>query len=152
MDHGLAGLYSAPGKPRQPLIGTLSATLKDCQTDFDYRVVAGEVESQTFHVKVVHPLVLTGLEATITPPAYTRRPSEVVKEGNFRAIDGSRVRLAVTLDHAPRSAQVLLGSSTDASPQSIPLQIDGTRLAGELPPITADTDPDRCRGWRGHET
>ncbi len=64
-----------PGEPRQPLIGTLSASLKDCQTDFDYRVVAGEVESPTFHVKVVHPLVLKGLEATITPPAYTRRPN-----------------------------------------------------------------------------
>ena len=140
MDRGLAGLCFCAGKPRQPLIGTLSASLQDCQTDFDYRVVAGEVESPTFHVKVVHPLLIKGLEATITPPSYTRRSSEVFKEGNFRAIEGSRVRLAVTLDHAPRSAKVLLGSSAAASRQSIALQIDGTRLAAELPPITTDTE------------
>ena len=105
---------STPGKPGLPLIGSLSASLKDCQTDFDYRVVAGELESPTFHVRVVHPLLLKGIEATITPPAYTRRPSEVSKEGNFRAIDGSAVRLAVTLDHAPQRPS-LLGSSAGAS-------------------------------------
>ncbi len=130
----------APGMPALPLIGTLSASLKDCQTDFDYRVVAGEIESPIFHVKVVHPLVLKGLEATVTPPPYTRRPAEVVKEGNFRAIEGSRVALAVTLDHAIRTAELLLGSPADSPRRSIPLQIDGTRLTGELPPITTELE------------
>jgi hypothetical protein len=129
-----------PGKPAKPLIGTLSASLKDCQTDLDYRVVAGELESPTFHVKVVHPLVLRGIEATITPPPYTHRPVEVVKEGSFRAIEGSRVALAVTLDHAPQRAELLLGSPTDASQRSIPLRIDGARLTGELPPITNELE------------
>jgi hypothetical protein len=130
---------STPEKPQPPLIGTLSASVQDCQTDFDYRVAAGAVESPTFHVKVVHPLLLKGLEATITPPAYTRRKTEVVKEGNFRAIEGSNVHLAVTLDHAPRTAAILLGAPADSSRQSIPLQIDGARLTGELPPITQET-------------
>jgi hypothetical protein len=128
------------GQRRQPLIGTLSATLKDCQTDLDYRVVAGELESPIYHVKVVHPLLLKNLEATITPPPYTRRPTAVVKEGNFRAIEGSQVRFAITLDHTATIAQLLLGSEADSSRRSIPLQINGTHLTGELPPIIKDTE------------
>ena len=135
----------APGESRQPLIGILTASLRDCQADFDYRVVAGEVESPIYHVKVVHPLVLKSLEATITPPAYTRQPPAVVKKGNFGAIEGSGVRLAVTLDHGPREARVLLSDSTSGermavAERSIPLQIDGTRLTGELPPIINDIE------------
>jgi Domain of unknown function (DUF4175) len=130
----------APGTPAKRLIGTLSASLKNCQTDFDYRVVAGDIESPTFHVKVVHPLILSGLEATVTPPPYTHRPPEVVKKGNFRAIEGSQVQLAVMLDHAPQSAELLVGSAADSSRQSIPLQLDGTRLTAHLPPITKDVE------------
>ncbi len=128
----------ADDKANKPLIGALSATLKDCQTDFDYRVVAGEVESPVFHVKVLHPLLMRGIEATVTPPAYTKRPAEVVKEGNFRAIEGSRVQIAVMLDRAPKTAALVWGSPGDPSRQSIPFKLDGARLAGELPPITKD--------------
>jgi Domain of unknown function (DUF4175) len=130
----------AAGKPGEPLIGTLSASLKNCQTDFDYRVNVGEVESPTFHVKVVHPLVLKSIEAAITPPPYTRRPAAVVKDGSFRVVEGSRVALAVTLDHAPQKAELLLGLPADSSRQSIPLQIEGTRLTGNLPPITKELE------------
>src|SRR5262249_6617112 len=75
---------------------------------------------------------------TVTPPQYTRRPEAVVKEGNFRAIEGSRVRIAVVLDRAPQAASLVLGSPGDPARQSIPLQTDGARLTGELPPITKD--------------
>jgi hypothetical protein len=126
----------APGQPDQELIGNLSAGLKDCQTNFDYRVVAGEVESPVFHVRVVHPLRMKGLEATITPPPYTRRQPDVVKEGSFQAVEGSRVEFTVTLDRAPTTAALVLGSPEEASRQTIPLQIEGARLTGELPPIT----------------
>jgi hypothetical protein len=126
------------GTASKPLIGALSVRLKDCQTDFDYRVVAGEVESPIFHVRVVHPLVIRGVEATVTPPSYTRRPAEVVKEGNFLAILGSRVQIAVMLDRAPKTAALVLGAPADPSRQSIPLQIDGARLTGELPQIAKE--------------
>ena len=120
-----------PARQSQPLEGRLTASLKDCQADFDYRVVAGEVESPTFHVKVVHPLLLKGLEATITPPPYTRRPPEVVKDGNWSAIEGSRVDVEIQLDRSPATATLALESSREAAARkSIPLQIDGTRLTG----------------------
>jgi hypothetical protein len=125
----------APDEAAKPLFGALSARLEDCQDDFDYRVVAGEVESPVFHVRVVHPLLLKGIEATVTPPPYTRRPAEVVKEGNLRAIEGSRVELAITLDRAPGTAVLYWGSPAKSARESIPLKIDGARLSGLLPPI-----------------
>ena len=132
-EHGANG-------PAHPLSGTLTAGLKDCQTDLEYRVVAGELESRVFHVKVVHPLVLNGVEAAITPPAYTRRPREVVKSGNIQAIEGSRVELTITLDHAPTDAALMLGSTEteNGAPRRVPLEIAGARLTGSLPPVTRD--------------
>ena len=131
----------APGQPRRPLTGTLSASLKDCQTDFDYRVIAGEVESPTFHVKVVHPLVLKNLEATVTPPTLHPATDRDRQGGELSCHRGIA---SATCRHArPRSAnaKVLLGPSADASSRrAIPLRIDGIRLTGELPPITADTE------------
>ncbi len=134
------------GKADRRLIGALSARLRDCQADFDYRVVAGDVESPVFHVRVVHPLVLKEIEATVTPPAYTRRPVATVKEGNLRAIEGSRVQLAVTLDRAPSTATLLWGHPGDPSRHSIPLRIDGPRLTGELPPILEGSSIRNRRG------
>ena len=81
---------------------------------------------------------LKGIEATVTPPTYTNRAAEVVKEGNFRAIEGSRVQLNVVLDRVPKTAALVLGGPSDSSRESIPLQIDGPRLTGELPPITKE--------------
>ena len=49
------------------LAGMLSTSLKDCQADLDYRVAAGDVESPVFHVRVIHPLVLEGIEAKVVP-------------------------------------------------------------------------------------
>ncbi|MFI5454522.1 MAG: DUF4175 family protein [Isosphaerales bacterium] len=133
---------AAPSQGRErdrPLVGLLTSSLKDCQTDLDYRVVAGELESPVFHVKVVHPLFLKGVEAAITPPAYTRRPPEVVKGGNFKVIEGSRVELTIKLDHAPKSAALVLGSTGgEPSPEMVPLNIDGVKLTGLLPPITKE--------------
>jgi hypothetical protein len=134
----LASVLAAEKSPA-PLIGTLTAGLKDCQADLEYRVTAGELESKVFQVKVVHPLVLTGVEAAITPPAYTRRPREVAKQGNFKAIEGSSVQLSIALDHAPKSASLTLRTAGgQATPEMVPLSIEGAKLTAQLPAITAD--------------
>ena len=118
----------------------MTTALKNRQADLDYRVVAGELESRLFHVKVIHPLVLSSVEAAITPPEYTRRPKELVKEGSFKAIEGSRVQLSVTLNHAPRSASLVLGPGGAGASQTVPMDMDGPRLSALLPPITKDLE------------
>jgi len=125
-------------KPAKLLAGILTKSLKDCQADLDYRVVAGDVESPVFHVRVIHPLVLKGLEAKVTPPPYTRRKQEVVKQGNLQVIEGSSVELQIALNHAPTSAELLLGGPGEASVQVPLLNIGDAKLAGRLPAIAKD--------------
>ncbi len=129
---------SPAGAPRKLLIGTLEAVRKDCRADFEYRVVAGEVESDVFRVSVTHPLTLKSFEAAIEPPAYTRRKLSVAKEGNFRVPEGSKVRFRIALDRAPLSARMNWTPEGSKTPQVTSLRVDGNKLAGELPPLVKD--------------
>src|SRR5262249_51910464 len=88
---------------------------------------------------VLHPLKLRGLEASITPPAYTRRPPNVSKQGNLQAIEGSKVSLKVTLDRAPARAEITISPAKGQSaPQIIRLQLRGAELTADLPALTED--------------
>ena len=129
-----------PGEPAKPLAGLLTATLEDCRDDFEYRVVAGEVESRTYRVKVVHPLLLKGLQATITPPPYTRKPPAVVKDGKWNAVEGSRVELEIQLDRSPKTAALSLKAGGQPLPEQVSLQIDGTKLSGVVASVNKSLD------------
>lgn len=126
----------APDDEPKKLLGTLETTLQNCRDDLEYRVVADRVASPIYHVAILHPLVLKQIEATVEPPAYTRKPAATIKEGNFKVIAGSRVRLQVTLDRASQSARLLLhpaGTKDNPAPvTTVPLQGQGAVLTGEL--------------------
>jgi hypothetical protein len=126
------------------LLGTLETTLQNCQDDFEYRVVAGSVASPIYHVTVLHPLALKQIEATVAPPAYTRKSSATIKEGNFKVIAGSRVRWRIQLDRAPQSASLLIhraGTKDKPVPDAtLPLQVEGATLTGELPAVAKELE------------
>jgi hypothetical protein len=126
------------------LLGTLETTLQNCQDDIEYRVVAGSIESPIYHVTVLHPLALKQIEATVEPPAYTRKPAAAIKDGNFKVIAGSRVRWQIQLDREPRSASLLVhaGGMKDkpAPDATVPLQVDGATLTGELPSVAKELE------------
>jgi hypothetical protein len=118
------------------LLGTFDTTVSDCRDDLEYRVVAGPVMSPVYHLTILRPLVLKGVQADIEPPPYTRRPPTTVKEGNLRVIAGSRVRLRVTLDRQPRTGALSL-SPTAAT---VPLEIRGNELIADLPSVDKDLE------------
>ena len=80
------------------LVGKLAKWLKDCRDDTEYRVTAGEVESESYRLTILHPLLLRKIEAAIEPPAYTRQKPSTVKEGDFELIEGSAVHFRFRLD------------------------------------------------------
>lgn len=122
-------------EPAASVRGTLTAGLKNCQSDLDYRVVAGEVESPVYHVTVIHPLELNSVKTAITSPAYTHRPPETIDQGDCTVIEGSSLRLAITLNRTPASAAVILG---EKSQQKLPLKIEGATLSALLPAVTQE--------------
>ena len=129
-----------PGEPARPLVGLLNATLKDCQEDFEYRVTADEIASRKYQVKIVHPLLLKGLQAKITPPAYTRQPPAVAKEGTWNAIEGSRVDLEIELDRTPSAAELSVKAGGKPLAEKIELRIDGSKLTGAIGSVTRDVE------------
>jgi hypothetical protein len=126
--------------PAGRIAGSLETTLADCQSDFEYRVVAGSVTSPVYQVKVIHPLKLQKLEATVEPPPYTRRKPLLVKEGNFQVIEGSKAEFRITLDRAPQSAALLLKAGKNDGTSSIPLQIKDKELIGQIAAIDKELD------------
>jgi hypothetical protein len=127
------------------LTGTLQTKLSDLQQDLEYKVAAGPIESPVYHVKVYRPLRLQEIEASIAPPAYTRRKPSVVKEGNLQVIEGSRVQFRFTLDRAPQNAKARLytgqkDKKREQPASSLALKIDGRDLVGELPSADKSLD------------
>jgi len=145
--------------PPRPRLGTLTGTLNDCQDDFEYRVTAGEVESPTYCVKVIHPLKLQALEVKVEPPAYTRKAPSTGKDGNIQVIEGSNVRFRFTLDRAPAEATLVVtpgkgggDGSEAASPFTTPLAITGSALTGTLPKVARPVEYQvRARAGDGME-
>lgn len=90
------------------LFGKLSRTLKHPLADFEYQIVAADVETEIFQVRVVHELVLKRVTGVVQPPAYTRAKTRKVKQASFDAIEGSTARMQFTLDQAPQSASIKL--------------------------------------------
>jgi hypothetical protein len=124
-----------------PLAGAFDATLKKCENDLEYRVVAGEVESETYRVTVDYPLVLKEITASIHPPKYTRRKDRDVNEGDFRVCEGSMVDLRIALDRPAQSAQIRFLPPKKRPkgyelPPPVPLEIAEAALTCSLGPIT----------------
>jgi hypothetical protein len=128
-----------PDLAGKKLSGTLETTLKDCRDDLEYRVVASTVESPVYRLSILRPLVLKQTKATVHPPAYTRRPEAVMKEGNFKVIAGSKVRLQFTLDRAPKTARLEVRGNKEKV-TAVPLQVQGKELVGELPAVDKELE------------
>jgi hypothetical protein len=120
------------------LVGSLTTRLADCQSDLEYRVVAGELESPVYHLRVIHPLTISTFEVRVTPPSYTRRPQAVHHDRNIRVIEGSEVQFILGLNRPARSAALVLGMLDDPSRRTVPLAIQGTKLLGSLSGVTID--------------
>jgi hypothetical protein len=138
-----AGL--APDAPQLPqLVGSLTATLPYCQASLDYKVVAGAVESPVYHVRVIRPFVLKGLEVTAEAPAYTGQPPRKSTDGNPRVVEGSKVEFQVTLDREPGRAalecQAPGAKPDDAKLPPVALRIEGSQLTGTIESLEHPVD------------
>ena len=128
-----------------PLNGTLETSIKRCREDTEYRVTADAVESETYLLTILHPLILKKTEATIEPPAYTRKEATTVKQGEFQVIEGSAVRFRFELDRPAQTAWLRLVPTGKAAASGktlppAPLSIQGKMLTGTLKNVTQDLE------------
>jgi hypothetical protein len=111
--------------------------MTDIQEPFEYKFEAGPAATDTHQVIVRYPLEVVGVSVKVAPPSYTRLPEAVSADTNFTAIDGSQATIEITLDRPPTEATMSLrpaGSfaAVNAEPQTIPLQIDGSKLSTSM--------------------
>lgn len=126
--------------------GTLEKTLRECQDNLEYCVVAGPVTSDVYRLTVLHPLALKSFRAQVEPPAYTRQKPAVIEQAigdagtiqGFPVVEGSRVRLQFTLDRAPQTAELRLTPAAEDSSSPPTTEILPLKLAESDPLLSWD--------------
>jgi hypothetical protein len=113
--------------------------LSKIKEPFVYRVAAGKIASDEYHVGLSYPLHLEKVEVVMTPPAYTRAEPSTTIDGNISALEGTHAVFRFELDRAPAKAAVILADPRDViaarknrdddqPPEIVPVTIDGTLL------------------------
>jgi len=110
---------------------------------FTYRVAAGTLASDEYHVRVRHPLRLESVSVELIPPEYTRAEPTVTIDGNISALEGTTAVFRFVLDRTASTASVVLSDPRDSltrkknaddeePPEVIPVKIDGTALTMQM--------------------
>ena len=92
-------LSENPQGLREVAVGQISPP----KTALEFRVVGGDDSTMAWRtLKVVNPPIVEQLQVLVTPPPYTRRPTEKLPEGvgHITALVGSRVEIAARASRA----------------------------------------------------
>jgi hypothetical protein len=144
-DNPWTAVSLGPDDPKETdlLGGTLETSIKKCHDDLEYMVTADAVESETYRLTVMHPLLLKQTEASIVPPAYTRQKTTTVKAGDFQVIEGSAVHFRFELDRPAQSGWLRLIPRGKAAAEAVPpvaLGMQGKAMVCTVTNVTKDID------------
>ncbi|MGB0325944.1 MAG: hypothetical protein ACPGJR_00290 [Akkermansiaceae bacterium] len=102
-------LRTGKGKPRErklPIVdGLCEYGAETVFRSFDYRIAAGDAESDWHAVQVVSAPRIEQVEVTLDYPDYTRRPVEAVEALTLTVPEGTKIRWEMTLDRAVKEAE-----------------------------------------------
>lgn len=104
-----------------------------------YWIVAGDASSPTFRIDVQIPPAIVVDRVEYDFPAYTGLPQRVaVREGDLRAIEGTRVTIHGTANYP--IAQAFIELEGDSRP-TVPMTADGATAVGRLTLAMSRADP-----------
>ena len=97
-------LRTGKGKPRERRLSVVDGVCEyEAETvfrSFDYRIVAGDAESDWHTVQVISAPRIERAEVTFEFPDYTRRPIENVEALTFTVPEGTKIHWNLNLDRA----------------------------------------------------
>ncbi|NNM30205.1 MAG: hypothetical protein HKO57_11850 [Akkermansiaceae bacterium] len=115
-------LRTGKGKPRKRALpiagGVCEYEAETVFRSFDYRIAAGDAESDWHTVEVVAAPRIERAEVTLEFPEYTRRPVETVEALTLTLPEGTKIRWKLALDRAVGEAE-FRPAEGDASPLEI---------------------------------
>ena len=122
-------MHAAPG----PAANRFRAEVAAVMEELTFRVVAHDARSRWRRVAVVQRPAVTGLELTYHYPRYTRRPAQTARQGDIRALIGTRVALAARTSKPVRTARlVILSGGRQVAARDLAVGDGGTCATGEM--------------------
>jgi hypothetical protein len=97
---------------------------------FEYRVTAGNLESELYRVDIRRPVKIREMKVELTPPEYTRQPPNEISDGNIAALAGAFARFKITFDKPVKSAAIIMAPRVsapeeEAVEETLPLLLEG---------------------------
>ena len=123
-------LRTGKGKPRERKLAVTAGVCEyEAQTvfrSFDYRIAAGDAESDWHTVEVVSAPRIERAELTLEFPEYTQRPAETVEALTLTVPEGTTIKWRLTLDRAVNEAEF---RPAEGEAQPLEISKDGRSVA-----------------------
>ncbi len=112
-------------------VGTFRHTLANVRSSFQYRILASPLRTDWHDATVINRPLVRQLQLTVTPPAYTGRPTRTLDPnvGDVTGLPGSRVAIEATVGGPPVEAATLKFSDE----QSRRLEVRDGSVRGSFP-------------------
>lgn len=130
-ERGRLALRFASGRTQEFLLGgsqtnraRFEQVLENVQDSFDYTFQLGDGKSRSARVEAVERPGIAKLEASQVYPDYTGLGSVRRSLGDLTLLIGSRLDLTLTPTKEIAKGSVLITSTTNAQPLSLPLQVN----------------------------
>ena len=108
--------------------GTFKYEVGSVKSSFDYFASAEGIKSDLYKISVINRPVITNLELTIIPPAYSRLPEQIQRDnGNINTLPGTRVRVSISASREISKAAIAFGDSTTKQ-----MQTTGVKASSEF--------------------
>ena len=119
-------LSESSSDPRSEAHRRFHATISTDEAWIEYRVMAGDAATRWHRLTTQPRPEVVRFEIALTPPAYSRLPTmeREASDGNIRALIGTQVRFALTLNQPVSQAEIRWQSQPDAQP--LRLELDST--------------------------
>ena len=94
-------------------LGNFVFEARSVKSSFEYFASAEKIISETYNVSVINRPIITGLELTIAPPAYSRLTEQIQKDnGNITALPGSKIKLVLNSSRELSKSKISFSDST----------------------------------------
>ncbi|MEW6654046.1 MAG: hypothetical protein AB1394_11345, partial [Bacteroidota bacterium] len=95
-------------------LGSFKHEAVSLKSTTEYFVYAEGITSEIYKISVINRPIITSLDVTVIPPAYSKLPSAIQKDnGNITALPGSKIRLNATASRELYRAKIVFGDNTD---------------------------------------
>jgi len=94
-------------------LGGYTYYINNVKNSLEYFAAAENITSGKYKISVINRPIISSIDLTIAPPAYTRLPEQTQKDnGNVTALIGSKIKLTMNSSRELSSAVIMFGDST----------------------------------------